>query len=296
MLPSYSFGGVTFSAVLADTFDASPLLPVVERVGSDDEDPQGFYSKCATEKYDMDRANTLGTYFLRLGGLGATSGTEAHVPSLLITYEGATSTEATGMIYDIDGGADREEEFLVSAFNNNKQLIASDLSPRGVTNDCELNPYESNPWEFRLLPTGGESIKYIRIDYVGTGSPEKIGLGFDNFRQYGCNGEPVVPSTSTSPSASPLAVSPSMSSLASPSWSRAPVIVASPSSSSAPVIVPTASSSPTAVVPVGSPSAAVSPSTSSLASPSSSDAPAASPSTTAILPVGSPSAKGLWSP
>ncbi|KNC78802.1 hypothetical protein SARC_08771 [Sphaeroforma arctica JP610] len=60
-----------------------------------------------------------------------------------------------------------------------RNLLGSDVSVRGITADCDLNAHEVNS-------STGARIKYLRIDYIGSGNPTNIGMGFDNFRAFGC--------------------------------------------------------------------------------------------------------------
>lgn len=62
---------------------------------------------------------------------------------------------------------ERQEQWLVTAWDANKNIVDSSVSPRGTTQSCGQNPYESGPWGFRVKSTCQAPIKYIRIDYVG---------------------------------------------------------------------------------------------------------------------------------
>ncbi|KNC75726.1 hypothetical protein SARC_11754, partial [Sphaeroforma arctica JP610] len=177
----------------------------MERAGMDDADPQGFHSQC-TFSYDQDVGNTLGEYFLRLNGVG--EGAQMNMqPSLLMTYTLEGSTEVAGNIYDIDGdeATGREDQFKVTAFNAAKQEIGSQLSPRASTADCSANVWKSHPWEFLITTT--EIIRYVRIDYVGSGVHGDVNFGVDNIRAFGCSDDTTTPSQSASPSFTPSVTS-----------------------------------------------------------------------------------------
>eukprot|EP01134_Creolimax_fragrantissima_P003489 CFRG3489T1 len=178
VLPSYNFEGLKFSLVKRHSFTKVNLTPFVECVGSDDEDPQGFISTCGSDSYDTDRSGTLGQYFMRLGGYKKVM---RYWPSLLITVDDVEAKKVAGMIYDIDGFTLlHAEQYRVTAFDSNKTQLVSQNSPKGKGILCRKNVYESAPWEFLMdSPT---PIKYVRIDYIGVGTPRFTGLAFDNFR------------------------------------------------------------------------------------------------------------------
>ncbi|KNC74546.1 hypothetical protein SARC_12913 [Sphaeroforma arctica JP610] len=181
--------GITFSLTTTGSFAPYSLrsAPRLEAEGG----PQaaaGFWTSCRHSSgktvYDYDYKNTLGGYFLKLVGLD--SDDIPYMPALLVTYNTHGSTQAAGMLYDIDGNANKIEAYMVSIYDENRNLLGSDYSVRGTTAECTENLYEGTYWQFVVNSTNGVPIKYLRIDYIGSGNPTNIGMGFDNFRAFGC--------------------------------------------------------------------------------------------------------------
>ncbi|KNC75205.1 hypothetical protein SARC_12263 [Sphaeroforma arctica JP610] len=185
--PSYRPEGISFSLTTTGSFTPYSLrsAPRIENEAGGSGNA-GFYASCTgtNQHYDIDTKGTLGDYFLKLVGLS--SNDIPVMPALLVTYNTHGSTQAAGMLYDIDGDFERHEQYEISIYDEDFNLLGSDFSIRGTTDSCSLNAYESTYWQFVVNSSGGVPIKYLRIDYIGKGKPQNIGMGFDNFRAFGC--------------------------------------------------------------------------------------------------------------
>ena len=114
-------------------------------------------------------------------------GTIDGYPSLLVTYLGAGTDEASGSLYDIDGSAGAAERFKVRAFDADKYLLLELVSPEGTARDCvpngpASNGYDAQPWAFTVTAPAGPPIKYIRLDSEGSESAPDV--AFDNFNAF----------------------------------------------------------------------------------------------------------------
>jgi hypothetical protein len=151
------------------------ILPWLEARGTDGTD--GFISSCGPGSRDTertDRPDRLGNWFLRTGGPGI----QPH--ALLIEYTTTVAYAASGQIWDID--CCPEEQWQVTAYDANCNVLDTDLSPLGTTSTCS-NIYESGAWAWQVAsPSGGPPIAKIRIHFLG---PSAAGLGFDNFSPTG---------------------------------------------------------------------------------------------------------------
>ncbi|KNC75650.1 hypothetical protein SARC_11828 [Sphaeroforma arctica JP610] len=184
---SYRPEGVSFALTTTGSFTPYSLrsAPRIEAEGGK-LTKAGFWTSCAGggTVYDVDTKNTLGKWFLKLVGLD--SDDIPYMPALLITYNTHGSTQAAGMLYDIDGSNSKKEQYMISIYDKDRNFLGSDFSIRGDTSVCSKNAYEGTYWQFIVNSPNNVPIKYLRIDYIGSGLPTSIGMGFDNFRAFGC--------------------------------------------------------------------------------------------------------------
>ena len=184
-----------FSLVKNGSFDTfgpagAALRPLAEQVGKND-DEWAIWTGCpGLPTFDTDWGNSLGRRFIRYPqseSIGV--GSEYGMPALLIEYTNQQTTRAAGSLYDIDGaGNGGTEQFVVRAFNANRQQLYEVTSPEGTQGSCvasgpTANNYDAWAWRFHIETTSGQTIKYIRIDFIGT-KPFPY-LAFDNFEAYG---------------------------------------------------------------------------------------------------------------
>jgi hypothetical protein len=165
--------GIDNDGDLAPDDDATPYL---EAQGEDGTDAFGSTYWNVNDTARDDRPQTLGQWFLRAPGHVGDPGV---TDSLLIRYVGDLTRQASGQLWDIDGSNNRQEQWLVTAYGQDESPIASIQSPLGTTADPNLNQYESGAWRWTFdLPPDDPEIAFVRIDYIGTGTP---GFAFDNF-------------------------------------------------------------------------------------------------------------------
>ena len=144
---------------------------VFEHRGNDSNN--GFFSSFGTDTMDTEREDsplTLGDYFLRAPGAFNVPG------DFWITYD-AEVTAVSGEIWDIDGFSGTSEQWRVSAFDGNDNLVASLDSPAGLDN-ANASSLDSLAWVFSLE---GENIRRVKIEFIGTSPTNSIGLAFDNY-------------------------------------------------------------------------------------------------------------------
>ncbi len=158
-----------------DRYIDSGQTPFLEMAGAADTGNGFLNDQVGT--YDMTapgRERNLGNYFLRLG----TGGLEqAPAPVLLIGYAAPVSA-ASAQIWDIDGHANGNEQWLVSALDINRNVIDTRLSPLGVNHGP--NSLDGLPWRWIFNHGTTTDIYGISIEFVGT-KTSGIGLAFDNF-------------------------------------------------------------------------------------------------------------------
>jgi hypothetical protein len=149
-------------------------LPAFEQIG--DDGINGFNSTTTNANFDKARsgyAAQLGSFFLRQpGGIAAVPG------PFIAAYSTITPIHAlSGEIWDIDGtSASDAEQWRVDVLNSAGTVLASQLSPLGITNGTAS--LDSLPWVFQFtdLPDG---VTDLRLTSVGT--RVGVGLGFNNF-------------------------------------------------------------------------------------------------------------------
>lgn len=147
--------------------------------------PHGFFND-ATGEFDdpftpPPGVPGMGKFFIRSAGSIESRGGPGTY--LTIHYTSPVS-EASGQIWDIDGGVLGTEQWDVRALNENGDLVASILSPLGTN----AGPHSLNalPWTFNL--SGG---LFSEIDFVFVGSKmHGVGLAFDNFNTNSVVGVP----------------------------------------------------------------------------------------------------------
>jgi hypothetical protein len=153
----------------------------LEQTGEIDSD-NGFYNDI-DGAYDSESSNYtgslgLGDYFLRTEKL-TTSGTVTPGLFVIEYVDGTFASAASGQIWDIDGtSAYDTEKFIVTAYDENENVLDTDTSPEYSTNDA--SSLDGLPWEFSVAATGEDLIKYITIEFAG-GKTNGVGLAFDNF-------------------------------------------------------------------------------------------------------------------
>jgi hypothetical protein len=173
---TYSGGSVRF---YFDTngnnrFDAATdAMPSFEHIGS--EANNGFQSTF-TGIPDTARPGfeaQLGTYFLRQPNPNGT------LPGPFIAeYTTSTPIRAlSGEIWDIDGSASGTEQWRVDVIDATGSMLATELSPLGVS--AGPLSLDSLPWvfEFTGLPDG---VSAVRMTFVGS-KTNGVGLAFNNF-------------------------------------------------------------------------------------------------------------------
>lgn len=104
--------------------------------------------------------------------------TQAGSNSILIEYDNSV-TAASGEIWDIDGRSNGNgEQWLVSAYDENGNLIGSAESPLGIRPGAQGN-LDSRPWLWSFSVTDGSEISAISMQSVGdvTNGP----VAFNNF-------------------------------------------------------------------------------------------------------------------
>ncbi len=115
----------------------------------------------------------LGSFFIR-------SRSAANWNSFIIQYDALTAvTAASGEIWDIDRGALGYEQFYVSAYDDLGNLLATEVSPRGL---YETNPdtLDAKPWAWTF--SGLSDIdKIVFSRSTESGAKDYFPLGFNNF-------------------------------------------------------------------------------------------------------------------
>ncbi|MBE9029805.1 hypothetical protein IQ266_08700 [filamentous cyanobacterium LEGE 11480] len=156
------------SAALEQT-GADTTSGFISKTNGKDAAADGYYDEANGITY----ADRLGTNFLRTGGLGGNGG------NLLISYTNGTSA-ASGELWDIDGGGNRQEQWLVQALNKDGDIVETITSPLGIDTKGD---YESRPWMWSFERESAD-IKAIRMVFSGEGKASSVGLAFDNFSAY----------------------------------------------------------------------------------------------------------------
>ncbi|TWT67174.1 hypothetical protein CA85_20230 [Allorhodopirellula solitaria] len=119
----------------------------------------------------------LGDFFLRADTLDGSVG--GATSSFLVQFGGFSQNVVTGTfgdIWDIDGTASTNtEQYLVEAYGLNGSLLASQLSPEGISNDA--SSLDGRPWRYDFSGFN-QGIDHIKISFVGS-KTTGIGLAFD---------------------------------------------------------------------------------------------------------------------
>lgn len=175
----YSFAGGTvrffFDVNGNNKYDAGiDAFPAFEQTGR--EAVNGFVSTF-TGTPDTARPgfqSQLGTFFLRT----PSGNTGAVTAPFIAAYDTTAPIRAlSGEIWDIDGqGATASEQWRVDVLNGSGSVLATQLSPLGLTETAES--LDSLPWTFQFdgLPDGVDS---VRLTFVGT--RPSVGVAFNNF-------------------------------------------------------------------------------------------------------------------
>ena len=131
---------------------------------------RGFYANvpAADNTADAGYETQLGDWFLRKGGSDS---------RILITYDNPV-TAASAEIWDIDGWSSNFEQWEVSAYDANKNLLGTIESPVGV-NYSESGSLDAKPWLWSFdFGNAGEEISTVLMEYTGN---TMAGLAFNNF-------------------------------------------------------------------------------------------------------------------
>ena len=109
------------------------------------------YYSCGNSQNDGEHGNgtTQGAFFMRFPTKAEVGG-GAPAPSLLVTYLGKGTVEASASLYDIDGTSlTNTEQFRILAFDGNRNEIGRVLTPLGNEDSCNghsANNYDALPW------------------------------------------------------------------------------------------------------------------------------------------------------
>lgn len=166
--------GVTFSAIYGSTAETAVSgLPKYEQIGSYSGDPaKGFASSAGTDSARPEAAAQLGDFFMRgPADLGSTG-----YVKLTVDYTD-TVDAASGELWDIDGGgASKSEQYVVTAYNANGDVLAQVTSPEGTSYKADES-LDGLPWSWSL---SAAEISKIEIETTGT-KTRGNGLAFNNF-------------------------------------------------------------------------------------------------------------------
>eukprot|EP00670_Eutreptiella_braarudii_P004942 CAMPEP_0174288368 /NCGR_PEP_ID=MMETSP0809-20121228/20295_1 /TAXON_ID=73025 ORGANISM="Eutreptiella gymnastica-like, Strain CCMP1594" /NCGR_SAMPLE_ID=MMETSP0809 /ASSEMBLY_ACC=CAM_ASM_000658 /LENGTH=415 /DNA_ID=CAMNT_0015385493 /DNA_START=82 /DNA_END=1329 /DNA_ORIENTATION=+ len=179
--------GVQFALVYPGTFEPYPNRPRLEAVGTTD-GTTGLWSVCGAHLHDCDHNGTVGRMFLR-PPRSASEGAWDRAPSLLITYLGAGTPEAGGVLNDIDGANTSDanaERFTIRAFDASQRELTRQEFPHGTEAGSVARPgahnYDAHGWTF-VVPAPVEAlIKYLRVDF--TGRKPNPSMGLDNLKTF----------------------------------------------------------------------------------------------------------------
>lgn len=149
-------------------------MAILEKYGDSDSgsgftnDPIGENDVASNDQFPAPPG--LGGWFLR-----SSKGNDGSGYFLIVNYDFAV-TEASGQIWDIDGGGQQSsEKWKVEAWNGGT-LVDSIFSPEGTSKGAgSLNGL---PWTFTLSTSS--SFDTLKFEFVGT-KTNYIGLAFDNF-------------------------------------------------------------------------------------------------------------------
>ena len=144
---------------------------------------------------------SLGSYFLRAGGLqaaagGGGQGNASTVPQLLIQYLNSGTNVVSGEIWDIDADGSGFERWKVEAFDTLTPTIGTDTpldtiesgigvsywSNNGTGNTANAASLDGKAWTWNLDST--QEIKSVLITFTGSKPNAFVGLAFDNFQAY----------------------------------------------------------------------------------------------------------------
>ncbi len=159
----YEQYGVKISAMAGSSAaDATNAILAFEQTGSDDPN-RAFVSGRGVD--DTAYSGDMGQYFLK-AGTGGMSYAKSKYFVMTIDYNEAT-TAASGEVWDIDG----PEQYTVTAFDSNGNLVASLVSPTGGLNAAPWT------WSFDMGDKGDIDV----IQVAATGEGTLRGFAFDNF-------------------------------------------------------------------------------------------------------------------
>lgn len=174
-----SLDGVEISFGFDQTGDGAIDAPAYfERIGRNGDDAYSGTPAGDNDTAEAGFATLLGNYFLRPPGHFS----EVVPPTAMIIDLNPPLvyrvTRVKGEIWDIDTGGTNYEEFTVTAYSIDGEVLDEMVSPRGI--NPATNPVRSlnrRPWFFTLQSE--ITIDRVVIDYTGN-KPSGTGVAFNN--------------------------------------------------------------------------------------------------------------------
>ena len=178
----------------------------VEQTGQQSNDTHGFVNDKLSGPlnnpnrvpvFDVENEGSLGSYFLRAGGLqsapgGGGEGNNSTVPQLLIQYLNSGTNVVSGEIWDIDADGTGFEKWKVEAFDTLTPIVGTDTPLDSIESGIGVSYWNGNTangasldgkaWTWNLDST--EEIKSVLITFTGSKPNAFVGLAFDNFQAY----------------------------------------------------------------------------------------------------------------
>jgi hypothetical protein len=151
------------------------VLPEFEKAGKDTVNAFASAWDSSSDMAKPGYAGQLGTYFLRVPGVGPTGNQPPDPPGPFIAQYITTDTitALSGEIWDIDGGA-KTEQFRIEVLNSSGNVLATELSPLG-----DNTSLDSLPWVFSFQGLSPEA-ESVRLTFIGTKSGG-AGFALNNF-------------------------------------------------------------------------------------------------------------------
>jgi len=166
--------------------------------------PADIFAYTSNSKADFVEAgyeSQAGSFFVRARKDQSADGVESNDSSdqeswtsFIIEYEGASVTQATGEIWDIDAGGAGAEQFTVTATGSSSTVSSSysveEVSPLGLHEVNDPSSLDALPWQFEFSTSDGfTDIDQIKITrFSGTGYKSYFPLAFNNFNPVSATG------------------------------------------------------------------------------------------------------------